>query len=139
MLPFAVLVTTTALVRLTGAMGVEALDSWPAALRVGFATMLLLTASAHFSSRREWLVRMVPARLPRPDLLVSATGVLELVGAVGLLIPATTVPAAVMLIGMMIAMFPANVRAARAGIATPLLPRTLMQIAFVAALTGAMG
>ena len=32
---------------------------------------------------------MVPADLPQPGLLVTVTGLLELVGAVGLLIPAS--------------------------------------------------
>ncbi len=56
---------------------------------------------------------MVPPRLPRPDLLVTVTGVLELVGAVGLLVPATARLAAAGLGLLMLAMFPANVSAAR--------------------------
>jgi len=51
--------------------------------------------------------------LPRPDLIVFATGILELAGAVGLVIQATRLWAAWGLIALMIAMFPANVRAAR--------------------------
>src|SRR5690606_4466798 len=75
---------------------------------------------------------------PRPDLLVTATGALEVAGAVGLLVPATRVAAAVCLAALLLVMFPANVRAARgvthpAAPRTPLLPRALMQVLFVAA------
>ncbi len=59
------------------------------------------------------MIAIVPPRLPAPALLVTITGVLELLGAVGLLIPATRVAAAVCLFLLMVAMFPANVYAAR--------------------------
>lgn len=84
---------------------------------------------------------MVPPRLPRPDLLVTLTGILELAGAAGLLIPATMRWAAAGLALLMLAMFPANVSAARRRLSlagrpvTPLVPRTLLQVLFVAAAT----
>ena len=90
MAPLIALVVGTALARLAGLAGVSALDGWHPALRVGLAVMFALTAVAHFAGpRRADLIAMVPPRLPRPDLLVTVTGVLELVGAVGLLVPAT--------------------------------------------------
>jgi uncharacterized membrane protein len=126
--------------RAAGLLGVAALDSWSAALRVGLALMFALTASAHFVGRRKAdLVAMVPPGLPRPGLLVSITGVLELLGAIGLLVPMTTRIAAICLALLLIVLFPANVHAARHGVrlagkpATPLVPRTLMQIGYVAA------
>jgi uncharacterized membrane protein len=45
--------------------------------------------------------------------LVSFTGVLELLGAVGLLVSATRIVAVVCLLLLMLAMFPANIYAAR--------------------------
>lgn len=59
------------------------------------------------------MIAIVPPRLPRPALLVAVTGVLELVGAVGLLHPPTRVAAAWCLFALMLAMFPANVYASR--------------------------
>jgi uncharacterized membrane protein len=78
---------------------------------------------------------MVPPWMPRADLLVTVTGLLELAGAVGLLLPATARWAAGGLIALMVAMYPANVSAARRGVAQgdPIGPRTLLQIAFIAA------
>ncbi|MEU7849711.1 DoxX family membrane protein [Micromonospora parva] len=142
MAPLIALIAGTALARLAGWAGIAALDGWHPALRVGLAVMFALTAVAHFvGQRRADLIAMVPPRLPRPDLLVTVTGVLELVGAIGLLLPATARVAAAGLGLLMLAMFPANVSAARrrltlAGrLVTPLAQRTALQILFVAAAT----
>ncbi|MFE9191445.1 DoxX family membrane protein [Micromonospora sp. NPDC007208] len=142
MAPLIALIVGTALARLTGLAGVSALDDWISALRVGLAVMFTLTAVAHFAGqRRADLIAMVPPGLPRPDLLVTVTGVLELVGAVGLLVPATARVAAAGLGLLMLAMFPANVSAARRELTlagrpvTPLGQRTALQIVFVAAAT----
>lgn len=77
--------------------------------------------------------------LPEPGLLVSITGVLELAGAAGLLWQRTVPWAAGGLSALLVVMFPANVYAALAGLtvggalAMPLLPRTLLQVLFLAA------
>ncbi|MGH7996115.1 MAG: hypothetical protein ACREFX_07175 [Opitutaceae bacterium] len=71
---------------------------------------------------------------------MTATGILELLGAAGLLIPATAATASVCLAVLLLALFPANVRAAQRHLAiggrtaTPLILRTLLQIAFIGAL-----
>lgn len=140
MAPLVALLAGTLLARLLGLFGVEALDGWLPALRVGLALMFVLTGLAHFGlGRRAALVAMVPSRLPRPELLVTVTGVLELAGAAGLLLPATYRLAAGCLALLMLAMFPANVHAARHGVelagkpATPLPARTALQVLYVAA------
>ncbi|MFI6779726.1 DoxX family membrane protein [Micromonospora sp. NPDC050276] len=142
MAPLIALIVGTTLARLTGLAGVSALDGWIPSLRVGLAVMFTLTAVAHFAGqRRADLIAMVPPRLPRPDLLVTLTGVLELIGAIGLLVPATARVAAAGLGLLMLAMFPANVSAARRKLTlagrpvTPLGQRTLLQVVFVAAAT----
>lgn len=104
--------------------------------------MFLLTASAHWGKRRDDLIRMVPEALPRPDLLVTITGICEMLGAVGLLISRVAPAAALGLTLLLIALFPANVRAARQAItiggrpATPLPVRTVIQILFLTATIG---
>lgn len=143
MAPFLALVTVTLLCRLLGALGIGYVQTWPDSLAVGLAAMFLMTASAHFlQPRRDGLIAIVPPRVPRPGAVVTATGVLEILGAVGLLVPNTALPgirtaAAVCLAVLMIEMFPANVRAATgqrhpAAPHTPLVPRALLQIVFVA-------
>jgi uncharacterized membrane protein len=62
-------------------------DSWGGALRFALAAMFAFTAISHFHPRiRPDLIRMVPSSLPAAPLLVTATGILELLGATGLLI-----------------------------------------------------
>lgn len=99
--------------RAAGAVGVPALDSWPAAIRAGLALMFVFTGIAHFTRTRADLVRMVPRALPNPELLVTLTGVAEIAGAVGLLVPSTARMSAWALAALLVAMFPANIYASR--------------------------
>jgi uncharacterized membrane protein len=80
---------------------------------------------------------MVPRVFPRPRFMVYLTGVLEILGAVGLLVPVSRSFAGLGLVVLLVAMFPANVKAARKGIAlrgklpTPLWIRGPMQLLFI--------
>jgi uncharacterized membrane protein len=121
-----------------GSLGVGALSTWHEVVAWALATMFLFTASSHFVARtREDLIAMVPGVFPKPALLVSLTGLLEGLGAVGLMIPATRGLAGLCLVLLLVALLPANVSAARRGVPmrgrapTPLLVRIPMQILFV--------
>jgi uncharacterized membrane protein len=139
MVPLIVLVIATLLLRVIGVAGVSLFSNWIWCLRGGVALMFLFAASAHWGKRRGDLIAMVPRVFPRPDMMVSATGVLEILGAVGLLIPAIAPVAAACLAMLLIALFPANIRAAREGLtiggrsATVLPLRTLLQLVFIIA------
>jgi uncharacterized membrane protein len=114
MIVIASLVLGTLAARLIGWLGVDYVDSWPQAVAVGLAVMFVMTGVAHFvPAMRRDMIAIVPPRLPAPGLLVTITGVLELLGAAGLLYPPTRVAAAVCLFVLMLAMFPANVYASR--------------------------
>jgi uncharacterized membrane protein len=108
------LVLGTLAARLAGWLGADYVGNWPDAVAVGLAAMFVLTGIAHFviPLRRD-LIAIVPPRLPAPAHLVTITGVLELAGAAGLLYPPTRVVAALCLFALMLAMFPANIYAAR--------------------------
>jgi uncharacterized membrane protein len=142
MAPLIVMIGAWLVARLIGATGLWLnADSWTGALRIALAAMFVFTALSHFHPRtRPDLVRMVPSNLPAPGLLVSATGVLELLGAIGLMVPRALPAAAYGLIALLVAMFPANVQAAREGLmirgrrATPLLWRLPLQLFWIAAL-----
>jgi uncharacterized membrane protein len=133
-----VLLASLVLLRGLGASGVEAVSSWQGAAVWALAVMFLFTASAHFTKMKKDLINMVPKALPNPRFLVHLTGVLEVLGAVGLLVPATRELAGLDLALLMVAMFPANVNAAAKGISmrgrppTPLWLRVPMQLFFVA-------
>jgi uncharacterized membrane protein len=139
MAPILVLLTAFLLLNILGRLGLPFSFGWFTALRISLAAMFLMTASAHWGRRRADLIRMIPPRFPSPDLLVSITGVLEILGAIGLLIPAITPFAGLFLSLFLLAVFPANVHAARERLmiagrpVTPLIPRTAIQIVFVGA------
>jgi uncharacterized membrane protein len=139
MLPLIVLVISTLLLRVIGAAGASLLNSWTWCLRGGLALMFLFTASAHWGKRRGDLIAMVPRVFSRPDRIVSATGAFEILGAVGLLIPAIAPIAAACLAMLLVALFPANIRAARERLtiggrpATALPLRALLQLVFIVA------
>jgi uncharacterized membrane protein len=141
MVPLIVMVVGWLVFRALGSVGLEAAASWTAALRFALALMFVFTASSHFHPRtRPELLRMVPPNLPSPGFLVTITGVLEFLGAIGLLVPAVVRLAACALMALLVALFPANIHAARAQLtvagrpATPLILRLPLQAFWIAAL-----
>lgn len=140
MLPAIVLVVSFAVLRSIGFLGVNALDNWDLPLRLALFVMFLLTASAHWGRGRPDLIRMVPTALPAPSAIVTVTGILEILGALGLILTPTIRAAAICLAVMLAAMFPANIRAAREKLtimgrrAPTLAVRTFIQAIFMAAL-----
>jgi uncharacterized membrane protein len=137
MAPLIVLVAVTLLARLIGQFGMTHLRDWAASTRLGLAVMLCFTAAAHFNSMRPDMVAMVPPSVPNPEFMVSFTGICEILGALGLLIPRTRRIAALALIVYMVAILPANIHAAQAGVtlrgapATPIVPRVALQLLFM--------
>jgi uncharacterized membrane protein len=137
MAPLIVLIVSTVAARLAGQLGAKALRDWAAATRVGLAVMFCVTASAHFTSMRADMIAMVPPGVPRPEMMVTLTGICEILGAIGLLVPRTRRLAAFALIVFLLAVLPANIHAARSGVtlrgapATPLVPRVALQAFFI--------
>ena len=142
MAPLIVMLVSWLVVRAIGVTGMwHQADSWTGALRIALAAMFVFTAASHFHpGTRPDLKRMVPPRLPAPTLLVTATGVLEFIGAIGLLLPQAPAAAAYGLIALLAAMLPANVHAARVGVivagrrASPLVWRLPLQLFWMSAL-----
>ncbi|HEX3287486.1 MAG TPA: hypothetical protein VHT50_23200 [Mycobacterium sp.] len=139
MAPLIALVLGTLAARLVSWLGVDYVDGWPSAVAVGLALMFVVAGVAHLvNPLRRDLIAIVPPRLPAPGFLVTAAGVLELLGAAGLLYPPTRAAAAISLGVMMLAMFPANVYASRMpnppkSMTTQLPLRTVEQVVFVGA------
>jgi uncharacterized membrane protein len=95
-----------------GAFGVAALSSWQQSARYALAVMFLFTGSFHFAAMKHDLARMVPDIFPQPLFIVYATGVLEILGGIGLMLPQFHRTAALCLMVLLVAMFPANVKGA---------------------------
>lgn len=143
MAPLIVLVVSALLFWLAGRIGVAAFRDLGFVLRAALGVMFLFAASAHWGKRRGDLIRMVPPALPRPDLLVTFTGILEILGAIGLFLPITARAACLCLVLLLVALFPANIHAARKGLTiagrrVPSLPvRAGIQMVFIATLIAA--
>ncbi|WP_406432430.1 hypothetical protein [Streptomyces sp. NBC_01589] len=133
--PLIVLVGVTCVGLITGVLKGRPLRRLPTALRGGLAAMFLLTGGAHFVGMRAELIAMVPPALPTPEVLVTVSGLFELIGALALLWTPTSGPAAGALGLLLLALFPANVYAS--GTATDwwdqLIPRTITQLIFLSA------
>lgn len=140
MVPFIILLVSFVAFRSVGFLGVTALDNIDLPLRIALFLMFLVAASAHWGKGRLDLIRMVPPVFAHAGVLVTITGVLEILGAVGLLVPVTSRLAAVCLAILLLASFPANIRAAREHLtilgrpAPGLVVRGAIQLVFLSAL-----
>ena len=146
MVPFFTLVASFLLFGLAGFGGISFFRDWVIDLRYALAAMLFLTASAHWGRRRTDLIAMVPPVFPRPDVIVTITGILEIAAAVGLLFERTARWAGTGVALLFVPMFAANIHAARQKLSiggtpvTPLPMRTAMQCVYIAvALAAAWG
>lgn len=142
MAPLVVQLVAWAALWLAGLTGLFPAAGTPVgALRFALAVMFGFTALSHFLPRtRPDLVRMVPPAFPAAGFLVSLTGVLELAGAIGLVLLPMTRLAALALAALLVALFPANIHAARVGLpvagrpAMPLRFRLPLQLFWIACL-----
>jgi uncharacterized membrane protein len=80
-------------------------------LKWTLAVLMVLAGVMHFRAPRGY-EQMMPAWLPAHRQLVLISGVFEVLGGVGLVVPQTQVFAAWGLIALFIAVFPANVNMA---------------------------
>ncbi len=73
------------------------------------SVLFIVAGLNHFRSTEMYL-RIMPEYLPRPLELVYLSGVFEVLGGIGLLIPRLRVAAGWGLIALLIAVFPANIQ-----------------------------
>jgi uncharacterized membrane protein len=132
-----ILVASFIILRGVGFLGVKRLSSWRAAGRGALVIMFLFTGTSHFTSMQYDFAAMIPDPLPDGLWVIYLTGVFEIAGAIGLLIPQTRRLAGICLVLLLVAMFSANVNAALNGIPlggqdpTPLWLRTPMQLLYI--------
>lgn len=133
-----ILVISCLIFRGIGYAGIATFASWQASARDALSLMLIFTGISHFTFMKEDFVRMMPPSIPWPRVMVYFTGVCEIAGAIGLQFPEFRRAAAYALVAFFLAVLPANVHAARAGVtlrgkpATNLWLRIPMQILFIA-------
>jgi len=128
-----------------GALGVRRFATWRVSAAHALAVMLFMAGTAHFMPasvtvmpNAQDLAAMVPPFVPFPLFMVYLTGVLELAGAVGLILTRTRWAAGICLAALFVIMLPANIYAALEGIplagdpATPLWIRVPEQLVYIA-------
>jgi uncharacterized membrane protein len=132
-----VLLASFIILRGVGLLGVERLSSWRGAGRGALVITFLFTGTSHFTSMKYDFAAMIPDPLPDGLWVIYLTGVFEIAGAIGLLIPQTRKLAGICLILLLVVMFTANVNAALNSIPlggqdpTPLWLRTPMQLLYI--------
>ena len=77
---------------------------------IGMAAMLVFTSIAHFAFYKGMML-MLPPFVPFKRFTVYFTGVIEIVAAVGLLIPALRYTSALLIIVFFVLLLPANIYA----------------------------
>jgi uncharacterized membrane protein len=112
--------------RAFGALGLSLFDGWLPSTRYALAVMFLFTSAAHFNKMRHDLARMMPTVFPNPMAFVYFTGVCEILGALGILWPPTRSLAGFCLFVFLLAILPANRKAARENLSIASRPATAL-------------
>jgi uncharacterized membrane protein len=115
MMFLALLLAASGAAALAGRLGVPGLRSPTASMRLGMALALWFAGTDHLLTTERYLPMMPPA-LPAPVALVLFTGLCEIAGGLGLLLPQTRKLAGIMLAMYFVGVFPANVLNAVAGL-----------------------
>lgn len=120
----------------------ERMDVASAAVTIALAILFAAMGVTHFvPSVARGMAAIIPPRLKGAGLLsgkslVRFTGVCEIAGGIGLLVPQTHVAAAIALIVFLVAVFPANAYASQhperfGRAAIPFWPRLAAQVALI--------
>ena len=112
MAPLFILVISFLVLRAIGLLGVRRLSSWQEAGLFAVAIMFLFTGSTHFTTMKHDYAAMLPGFVPMKVSIIHLTGVLQITGAIGLLVPRTRRLAGLGLALLLVGMFPGNVYAA---------------------------
>lgn len=93
--------------------------------RILLAVLFVIAGVLHFVFTPVY-VRIMPPWLPSPTLLVQISGVAEMLGGVGLLVPSTRRVAAWGLVALLLAVLPANLQMALNHAHWPAIPSWLL-------------
>ncbi|WP_424812973.1 DoxX family protein [Roseococcus sp. YIM B11640] len=121
MMFFAFLVLGSVIAAVASRVGLPGLADWTSRMRWAMAVALLFFGLDHLLVPGRYLP-MLPSALPAPEALVLFTGLCEIGGGLGLLIPRLRRLAAIMLSIYFVCVFPANVRNALGGLSVSGLP-----------------
>jgi uncharacterized membrane protein len=121
MIFFAFMAVSTLVARFVDAARSRKARGWPQYMRWGMAGALLFFGLDHLLTPDRY-IPMVPTIVPHPDLIVAFTGLCEIAGGIGLLLPRVRKLAGIMLALYFVCVFPANVKNALDGLSVDGLP-----------------
>ena len=123
MVPFILLIAVFVGLSLLPLVGLHppALRTATARMRVALAAMFTLTGVSHFAATESFLL-MVPEFLPLRREAIYLSGVAELAGAAGLLVPQLRRAAGLGLAALLVAVVPANINVALNNVQVDLVP-----------------
>ncbi len=121
MIFFAFLLTVFAATTLAARLGVAAFAGIPTRMRWSLAAALLFFGTDHLVNPGRYLP-MMPDFVPFPYEVVLFTGLCEIAGAVGLLVPRLRRLAGILLAVYFVCVFPANIKNAIEGLDVEGLP-----------------
>ncbi len=121
MIFFLSLLVLTGLAWLAGRMGVTSLREGRACMRVALTVALVFFGADHLLTPQRYLP-MIESWMPWASTVVALTGICEIAGGLGLLVPRLRRLAGALLAVYFIAVFPANVHNALQGLSVDGLP-----------------
>lgn len=86
--------------------------SWPRRIVLLLVAAFFVFAGVGHFTNAAFFVSIVPPYLPYPEALVAVSGVCEIAGGLGVLVPATRQAAGYGLLALLIAVYPANIHMA---------------------------
>jgi uncharacterized membrane protein len=122
MLFLAVLIVATMLSAFAAAIGLLRWEGWAPSMRLGLVAGLFVFGIDHLVTPERY-VAMIEGFLPVPHFFAVFTGLCEIAGAIGLLLPATRRLAGLALAAYFVAVFPANIANAVGGLNVEGLPQ----------------
>lgn len=105
---FFIIIVLAIILQIAAKAGVNPLKSFRDNARVATGAAFIFTGVSHFLIPEKYM-EMMPPFLPAPVFLIYLSGVFEILGGVGLMVSKTKRLAAIGLILLLLAVFPANI------------------------------
>ena len=105
---FLIIIVFAIILQLTAKIGLNPLKNFKDNARIATGVAFIFTGISHFLIPEKFM-EMMPPFLPAPPFLIYLSGVFEILGGIGLIISKTKKPAAIGLILLLLAVFPANI------------------------------
>ena len=112
---FFIIIVLAIILQTAAMIGINPQKNFKNNARVATGMAFIFTGVSHFLISEKFM-EMMPPFLPAPLFLIYLSGVFEILGGIGLMLPGTKRPAAAGLILLLLAVFPANIYVALKGV-----------------------